>query len=435
VRRFFLLSGVFAAALFAQISVAPDTPRVIEAFRRIASPDLWPGFTPASTPVEFFDGTATVLLNHPSPPAGFQPAAGFAVYPGRHDSVHANTGSKLNGIPTATADLSSGKSGPDASAALLVHEAFHVFEAARYPKWPANETDLFVYPADSAPLLALRRLETAALVRALAATDPKEAVCQAGAALTMRARRFGSMPPNAAAYERGSELNEGLAQYVEYRSIGKPAALTAEDFPAGHAQARQRAYATGQALALLLDRFDPAWKSHLSADPVVPLDELLRKSLGDGASCNITNEETQAAQARARQDVAVFLADIDRRKQEYLGTPGERLELTAGKEPLSPLAFDPWNVVILDAGLVLHTRWLKLGNRSGSMEILGRSAMTAPAGEHPLFTGVRAMILTGLTDLKVSQANGKVTVEAQGVKGTFVGTLVNSGGVFRLRLP
>jgi hypothetical protein len=59
-----------------------------------------------------------------------------------------------------------------------------------------------------------------------------------------------------------------LAQYVQFRSIGKAPALTGEDFPADHAQVRQRAYASGQALALLLDRLDTSgtWKSQLGND-------------------------------------------------------------------------------------------------------------------------------------------------------------------------
>lgn len=439
VRRLFLLPAVLGAAVFLQVfAQAPsstDSPRVIEAFRRIATEDLWPGFTPASTPVEFFDGTSTWLINHPVPPEGFHAVEGVFFYPGRHESVRANTGTQLNGVPTATADLSNDRSAPEVRAALLVHETFHVFEAKRYPKWSANEADLFTYPADNAALLALRRLETLALVRALAAKELTAAVCQAGTAMAMRARRFAGLPAGSVAYERGVELNEGLAQYVQYRSIGAPAALTADDFPASQAQVRQRGYASGQALALLLDRVDAGWKSRVAAEASAPLDELLRKSLGGGGGCDITNEETQAAQVRARRDVADFLASLDRTKQDFLGAAGVRLEVTAGKEPLWPQGFDPWNVVVLDAGEVLHTRMLRLNNRSGTIDILGRASLTAPSGPHPLFNGVRQVIVTGLAEPKVSQANGKVTIEAQGLKATFIGSLASDRGVVRIHLP
>jgi hypothetical protein len=118
-----------------------------------------------------------------------------------------------------------------------------------------------------------------------------------------------------------------------------------------------------------------------------------------------------------------------------LAATGGRLEIDAGKEPLWPQAFDPWNVVILGDKEVPHTRWLKLGNGSGAVEVLGRSASTETAGAHPLFSGVRQLIVTGLTDPKVSQTNGKVTLETSGVKATFSGSIERELNLIRIRLP
>lgn len=224
---------------------------------------------------------------------------------------------------------------------------------------------------------------------------------------------------------------------MQFKSIGKPAALTAEDFPPGQAQVRQRAYASGQALALLLDRLDSTWKSRLGGDPPVSLDELLAGRLGEvpvRTGCDFTAEERQAARTRAQRDVADFAAGLSRRKQEFLAAAGVRLEIIAGKEPLWPQAFDPWNVVILGDKEVLHTRWLKLGNGSGAVEVLGRLALTEAAGAHPLFNGVRQLIVTGLADPKISEANGKVTLEVQGVKATFSGSVERESNLVRIRL-
>jgi hypothetical protein len=435
-----LLLVVLAAAppLVAQ---QPPALQIIQAFRRIAAQDLWPGFDPAATPVEFFDGTNTYLLNHPSPPDGFRPVAGqrnVYLYPGQHETVRANTGTLVNGVPTATADLAGNASPAEELAALLVHETFHVFQGKHYPKWVGNEVDLFTYPVNNAELLAQRRLESTALVRALATKDQKGASCWAAAALAVRSGRFTGLPATAAAYERGVELREGLAQYVQFRSIGKPAALTAEDFPPGQAQVRQRAYASGQALALLLDRVDSTWKSRLGADPPVSLDELLAARLREmtvRSGCDFTAEETQAARANAQHDIGDFAADLSRRKQEFLAAAGVRLEVVASKEPLWPQAFDPWNVLILGDKEVLHTRWLKLGNGSGAVEVLGRLALTEAAGAHPLFNGVRQLIVTGLADPKVSQADGRVTLETQGVKATFTGSVEHESNLVRIQLP
>jgi hypothetical protein len=92
-------------------------------------------------------------------------------------------------------------------------------------------------------------------------------------------------------------------------------------------------------------------------------------------------------------------------------------------------------VVILGDKEVLHKRWLKLGNGSGAVEVLGRSASTETAGAHPLFSGVRQLIVTGLTDPKVSQTNGKVTLETSGVKATFSGSIERELNLVRIRLP
>ena len=112
-------------------------------------------------PVELFDGASTYLLNHPSPPDGFRPVAGqqnIYVYPGQHETVRANTGTMVNGVPTATVDISGKTSSVDELASLLVHETFHVFQGRHYPDWGGNEMDLFTYPVDgyvfAQPLIA-----------------------------------------------------------------------------------------------------------------------------------------------------------------------------------------------------------------------------------------------------------------------------------------
>jgi hypothetical protein len=440
-RRTCLLLAISTAAMLVAQPPLPGALQVIQAFRRIAAQNLWPGFEPATTPVEFFDGTNTYLLNHPSAPDGFRPVDGqqnVYLYSGLHETVRANTGTVVNGVPTATADISGNASSADEQAALLVHETFHVFQTKHYPKWGGNEADLFTYPVENAELLAQRRLESAGLVRAMEAKDPKNASCWAAAALAVRNQRFTALPSTAVAYERGLELREGLAQYVQFKSIRKPAALTAEDFPPDQAQVRQRAYASGQALALLLDSLDSAWKSRLGGDSPVSLDELLAARLREmtvRTGCDFTAEEMQAAQAHARRDIADFIGGLSRRKQDFLAAAGVRLEIVAGKEPLWPQGFDPWNVVILGDKEVLHTRWLKLGNGSGVVEVLGRLALTEAAGAHPLFNGVRQVIVTGLADPKVSQAGGKVTLEAPGLKASFSGSIQRESNLVRVRLP
>jgi hypothetical protein len=81
----------------------------------------------------------------------------------------------------------------------------------------------------------------------------------------------------------------------------------------------------------------------------------------------------------------------------------------------------PANVRQLGSGEVLHTRWLRLGNAAGSVEVLGRQALTEAAGAHPLFTGVRTLTVAGLPEqpLVRTAADGTMEVTAAGVTATF----------------
>ena len=88
--------------------------------------------------------------------------------------------------------------------------------------------------------------------------------------------------------------------------------------------------------------------------------------------------------------------------------------------PLFPQGFDPSNIDRLDAHLVLHRRWLKLGNAAGSIETLNRASVSEGAGEHPIFNGVRIFTIAGLADEPtVRDQNGAVTIQADGVHGEF----------------
>ncbi|HSE48742.1 MAG TPA: hypothetical protein VLA96_05990 [Terriglobales bacterium] len=419
-----------------------EQPRAVEAlreFEKMARQPLWPGFEPQHTAVELFDGMNTYLFHHPKPPEGFQPvegAAGVFVFAGQHDSVRANTGTEVNGVPTATADISKSKATVRDQAALLVHETFHVYQKKAHPKWAANEGELFLYPFDDAEALALRRLETLALLRALHARSDREVRCWSEAAMRLREQRFRKMPPGAAAYERGVELNEGLAQYVEYKAARKHAALAADDFPAE--LIRQRGYATGQALALLLDRFvGKKWREAGDA----PLDARLnayfdRDPQRPRKLCSFAAEVAQQELDRAQAERDQLVSGRAKRKQEFLAAEGWRIEIIAGKEPLWPQGFDPWNVRNLGNAEVLHTRWMKVGNKSGELEVLNHASLTEGVGPHPLFNGTKRLVVTGLGPVSLDDKDGRVAVAAPGVKGSFRGASVtNEGQAVVIRLP
>ena len=210
-----------------------------------------------------------------------------------------------------------------------------------------------MYPVENAAVLALRRLESAALDRSLAADNRPAARAWAARALAFRRERFALLLEPASAYERGTEMKEGLAQYVEMTAAGHDGPLLPpEEFPAQ--AVRLRAYASGCAVGLVLDRLDSAWKRRL--------------------------EE--------KDDVS--------------------------------------------AAEVLHTRWIKLGNSSGSIEVLDRHCQTEGAGKHPLFEGVARATITGLpSEPRIEETDGAVKLSENGLTLTLCGARVTRDGKTR----
>jgi hypothetical protein len=395
--------------------------------------DLWPGFDPLSVPLGVYDGERTYLFRHPSPPEEFVADGDHWVFEGRYPSITANSSTQLGGVSTATVMLETLP--PDGSprdrAALVAHEGFHVFQGTTGRRWGADESALFTYPADDARLLALRRLETEALRNALAAGDRTISRRWADGALHLRAERFALMDSISQVYERGMEAMEGTAYYVESKVAGRDRPdLPAEGFDA--ADVRRRAYQTGMAWSLLLDRFSPGWRVGFGSDSALSLDAALTHALGgaSGGSSEpvFTAAERAAAQQSARGDVGRVLADRDRRREEFESTSGWRVVIEAGESgPLWPQGFDPLNVRLVRGG-VLHSRFLKLGNASGRLEMMDLRALTESAGSHPLFDGVSRVIVTGFESTPViSESGGTVTIRSDGFTAEFEAASVVRG--------
>ncbi|HYO15124.1 MAG TPA: hypothetical protein VE685_18165, partial [Thermoanaerobaculia bacterium] len=409
--------GTSAAAVFAE-------------FDRMAGQPLWPGFEPKKIPLAIWDGERTLLVRHPSPPPEFKREGGMWVAPGRHPAMRANTSEEIGGISTATLLLEPGRSRAAREwAAVMIHEAFHVFQRQRHPTWQGNEAELFLYPFDDPGALSLRRLETKALRRALATKDSKSSACWAGEALGLRRERFGKLPASAISYERGTEVNEGLASSVEARALGNTAGpAVPEEFPAE--DVRSRAYVTGHALAALLERFDSSWKDTLASGAAASLDELLAAALARATAgrCALPANVYADANEKAKADAARIVQDRRERREAFFARPGWTLEIAAGSQPLFPEGFDPLNVSVLADGEVLHRRFLRLRDGTSAVEVLDRESLTEAAGAHPLFNGVRRLIVTGLTaEPKIRQEGGTVIVEADGVTATLKGAKVEKG--------
>ena len=423
--------GGLAAAILVFAGRPSDETRVgagLREFDRVCRRPLWPGFEPCGIPLAIFDGRRTWLVRHPSPPPEFPAStqrADTRVFEGRHPSLRANTTAEIAGIPTATVTLARPQE-PRRLAALLIHEAFHVFQARRHPKWGGNEVDLFLYPFDNAEALALRRLESAALRRALAAGNRGETAAWGARALELRRERFGLLPAPAAAYERGTEVKEGLARYVELRAESPSEPV----FPAGEFSAeaiRERAYASGAAIALLLDRLDPGWKRRLEERDDQPLDGLLEPAAAGARPVLIRAVEREEARRRAAADTAALVRRRTELRHEFLEASGWKVIVEAD-DPIFPQNFDPWNVQRLSESEVLHTRWVKLGNASGNVEVLGPRCLTESAGKHPLFEGVRRATVGLSSEPQIEETTERVKISADGVSLEFRGARLSRCG-------
>jgi hypothetical protein len=391
--------------------------------------DLWPGFDPRRVPVAVHDGERTLLFHHPAPPEPFRALAGregVHAMEGRHPQVVANSSILLGGVPTATLLPAPEGATLRERAGLLVHEIFHVHQREHFPSWIANEVELFVYPVEDARLLALRRLETEALRRALAGAPRGPGGCWAARALALRTERFASLPPGSVEYERKSELNEGLATYVEHRALGTPDAELLPERSFGAAQVRERSYWSGLVLGRLLDRLHDRWREALSADPDRTLDGLLGEALArrgeSGGECLFDPLQRASAEHRARAEVQALRDERAERRRAFLERPGWTLVIEAAGSPLWPQGFDPLNVHVLGAGEVLHTRFLLLGNDDLRFEVVDRASLTRGVGAHPLFEGVGRVLVTGLdTPPEVEVEGDVIRVRHEGLSLRSVG--------------
>jgi hypothetical protein len=406
-----------------------DAISLIALADRLSAQDLWPGFNPKTIPVAVFDGERTFLFGHPSPPAGFEPLGGnraVLVMQGRTEQVTANSSALIGGVQTATLMPPSAGASLRNRAGVLLHEKFHVFQREHHKGWSANEAELFAYPFSDTAQITMQREELEAVQRALLANRAKGS-CWAKIAMDVRARRLAMLPNGAAQFERMTELNEGLATYVEKRAVGIPDRSLVTETRFAPDLVRFRAYQSGVGIARLLDRYSPRWRSTLESNDSTALDVLLATALSSTprGSCDFSPAERARFHAESGADVAALVTRRETARREFVGREGWSLSIVSAESPLFPQGFDPLNVQVVTPAEVLHSRFVKLGNAAGSIQVLGRASLTEASGAHPLFNGVKRLTVTGLSSAPdVSVRADTVTIKADGISGEFRGGAV-----------
>ncbi len=331
---------------------------------------LWAGFAPLEIPLLIWDGIHTYAFHHPNPPAPFEPEWDWYVMSGRAETMVGNSTGTLEFLPIATV-MAVGLSS-QAAAALAIHEAFHVFQNMQYPRWSANELEVLRYPMLDVDGLALRRLETRALSRAITLQD----LGWVRAALKARASRFARLEERQRIFERELERIEGTAFFVEGRVKEEAFSLSEEDF--APQDVRQRCAVIGRAWMELLTRFASQSVRGLGSEYI---DLLLKPVAKTAPERPLTFSILEYERERARQDIEILKLLRKTKRLEFFDGFGFLLEITSGT-PLQPQGFDPINLEALETGEVLHSRYLRLGDANGWLEMLGASCLTFGA-DHP----------------------------------------------------
>ena len=437
-----------------------------------AHPDaLWPGFRPDTIPVLYVVPQQGILLlgwGPGAPPAGFAPVPGVtgAAWQAQALRTAASTGTSLGDRQVAQVFVF-----PDANEALLfgttAHEAFHVFErsAARDDRrFGSGENSFLVssYPVFDPADEAGWALEGRLLGRALAATTAAERRERTREFVAAREARHRALGSEYAEFEKLAELNEGLAEYTLVRSLALAAAEPA--FPwradAEREVARHRArldslttdvrqslrlrfYATGPAMGLLLDRLaGPPWRAELVRRDLT-LQEMLAEASGyrDPERALLASAaravDTAALGGAARTAVAGLRALRRAQADSVLARPGVTVLLRADSLPgarFGLCGIDPQNLLQVDAGVLLHTRWVRACGPGLTAEFTAAAVQDRRAGTFAAVIGPEDSVRVTAGGQAAALADGQTAtwrdlkVEAPGVTLTATRALVRRRG-------
>lgn len=393
---------------------------------------VWPGWDASDTPILFYlPGEQDVLINHPRPPSGFVAYEGPLRFPGGRIMIRdgasivpidgQNTSLEVEGVPTlVVADpLSSLRqqvrgllqdprppaekarelgfrelaSDPYDQLALVVHEAFHVFQDRVAPAKHADEMLLLYYPVLSVDNNVGFAKEGAALAAALK-SDSGAALRKAVMRwLVLRQSRRAMLPAEAVAYEDGVEFTEGLAKYTEYRLLEalegrtpRPemgwvrgfrgyadlaprraelvatmlrhmrGAVAVNDDPYGTAPLRMRLYYSGMAIGALLDRLSSDWKGRI-LKPEASLTGLVESAArADSTELQKVREavrregsdEVLAAEKRRLAEQGQARIDAMVAEIEHGSGTGVLVDYVALETSRVALAFTPFGITVVD---------------------------------------------------------------------------------------
>jgi hypothetical protein len=403
---------------------------------RLAAQPLWPGYDSAAYPVAIFTGEQTLLFRHPAPPDGFQPhpdREGVFVHAGRYPAVRSNSNAVIGGVTTATLMLTFRPGRPETEeASILIHELFHVYQRQAFPDLRPNEAHRFTYPVTDVENYRLTLEEDRALARAVESVNLEDAAGWAALAMSIRGHRVERLADEHRDFETDVEMKEGTAFYLAHLSMGLARSTDKLQQTLPPDQFRWRPYATGGAIAALLDRFATGWKQRLNDDPELTLGSLLDQALDTLSLEPARFTDAELAGLRCTAEIAV--AELEAVRNEHLervlshDTWSIAVEVADGVEPFGFENLDPLSLMVVGDGQLVHGHLLRVESEAGFValdnphavrrEIVGINAITVVGeGEHPLYGGVRRVTVSGFESRpEVSQDGQRVRVTAEGIE-------------------
>jgi len=440
---------ILCLALAVQQPPPPEiTTRIVTAHAWVGRlgttmPDsIWPGFRPDTIPVLYvIRDKGTLLMGWRGElPAGFVPMVSDlrdppdgAGWQPATDRGAASTGTTLAGRPTAQVVVDSQNIA--ALVGLTTHEAFHVFEtASREPgkRFGQQENAVLVtsYPVFDPQNEAGMALEGRILEAALKAPNAQRRRTLARQFVAVREARHRALGHELADFEQLAELNEGLAEYALVRSVqlaarqrSFPDRAGAEALRAGKSTGlhkltedvalsiRLRYYATGPAIGQLLDALEgPGWKTRLVNQNLTVQDALADASGYRAGELTLRRQAESTfvmKSLRTAADSGVAGLRAVRRAQvdSALAAPGVQLVVTIEGRSIGTCGFDPQNLLQVEPGVLLHTRWVQVC--SGD---LLQATFNAPVVQDR--NSLRAVVGADSTVKVVDSGNGAVQIES-----------------------
>jgi hypothetical protein len=417
---------------------ASDTARrvlalhsIIERHGPMIGPAIWPGFRPDTIPTLYViahRGKVLVQWRHDWP-EGFAPLNGIA--------QAGTAGTQMVSLPhgrfISFMSVDSSMS-PGLVVGTSIHEAFHSYERSvmrEGTRFGAGENAMLVgtYPVFDVENEAAFALEGRKLRQALDAPSADAAKRMAREFLALRERRQRTLDSEFTEFEKMAEMNEGLAQYALLRGLSEVGRLEGGEWVAAarHEAAieaslldsllqlsrrsvRRRFYATGSAIALLLDRLaGPSWKARLLSENL-NLQEVLSVVTGHDslAEPSLVAADRELARLMPEASRSVGRLRVQRAGQadSILNQPGIRLELDPAALDSGTLqwcGFDPQNTLQTGDGRTIHMRFLQVCAGSNAKAEFDQAVVQEDS------TGTLRTVVE-VAELKLTGENGALVV-------------------------